>query len=82
MAENSIASRALINSLLGAEERKRTAHAKFTVRAEDYSLVVAIKNRALATGLKVRKREILRAGLFMLAALDDEELREILSDSL
>lgn len=46
----------------------------FTIPEDDYALFTSLKQRALATGTEVKKSEVLRAGLSLLAKLDDAEL--------
>jgi hypothetical protein len=46
----------------------------FTIPENDYALFATLKQRALAAGADVKKAELLRAGLVMLAKLDDAEL--------
>jgi hypothetical protein len=46
----------------------------FTIPENDYALFATLKQRALAAGADVKKAELLRAGLAMLAKLDDAEL--------
>lgn len=46
----------------------------FTMPADDFALIAALKARALAAQREVKKSELLRAGLQVLAALDDAAL--------
>ena len=46
----------------------------FTIPENDYALFATLKQKALAAGSDVKKAELLRAGLAMLAKLDDAEL--------
>jgi len=46
----------------------------FTIPENDYALFATLKQRALTAGADVKKAELLRAGLAMLAKLDDAEL--------
>jgi hypothetical protein len=43
----------------------------FTLPADDYALFASLKQRALQGGVEVKKSELLRAGLAMLARADD-----------
>lgn len=45
----------------------------FTLPEDDYALFASLKQRALAGGAEVKKSELLRAGLAMLARADDAE---------
>ena len=47
---------------------------RFTFPAEDYARLGSLKQRILLAGRKVKKSEILRAGLISLSTLDDAEL--------
>ncbi len=46
----------------------------FTMPESDYALFETLKQRVLAAGIEVKKSELLRASLVMLAKLDDAEL--------
>ena len=46
----------------------------FTIPESDYTLFATLKQRALAVGIEVKKSELLRASLAMLAGLDDGAL--------
>jgi hypothetical protein len=46
----------------------------FTMPESDYALFASLKQRALAAGADVKKAELLRAGLALLAKLNDAEL--------
>lgn len=45
----------------------------FTLPEQDYLLFATLKKRALASGVEVRKSELLRAGLAMLARAEDAD---------
>lgn len=47
----------------------------FTMPQEDYDLIAAIKQKALKTGLQVKKSELLRAGLQALGKLNATQLK-------
>lgn len=51
---------------------------KFTLLADEYAQLAALKQRLAAQGASVKKSELLRAGLLLLAELDDSELRAAL----
>lgn len=46
----------------------------FTIPETDYALFASLKQRALTAGVEVKKSEILRAAVAVLAELDDAEL--------
>lgn len=46
----------------------------FTIPEADYALFATLKQRALSAGIEVKKSEILRAAVSLLARLDDAEL--------
>lgn len=46
----------------------------FTIPETDYALFATLKQRALTAGVEVKKSEILRAAVAVLAELDDAEL--------
>jgi len=46
----------------------------FTIPESDYALFATLKQRALAAGIEVKKSELLRASLTILAGLDDGAL--------
>jgi len=50
----------------------------FTFPEADYGLIAAIKERALKSGRAVKKSEVLRAGLAVLAALPEAQLEAAL----
>ena len=52
---------------------------KFSLPAGEYAQLVALKERLAAQGASVKKSELLRAGLLLLAALDDSELQAALA---
>ncbi|MBS0513599.1 MAG: hypothetical protein JSR42_20790 [Proteobacteria bacterium] len=63
-----------------ADKAKKHAPAKpklvrdsFTLPADDYALFATLKKRALAGKTEVKKSELVRAGLAMLARADDAE---------
>jgi hypothetical protein len=52
---------------------------KFTLLADEYAQLAGIKQRLAAQGVSVKKSELLRAGLLLLAELDDSELQAALA---
>jgi len=51
----------------------------FTFPEAEYAHLVGLKKRLLADGIGVKKSELLRAGLALLASLDDESMKELLA---
>ena len=51
---------------------------KFTLLADEYAQLAVLKQRLAVQGVSVKKSELLRAGLSLLAALDDSELQAAL----
>jgi hypothetical protein len=47
---------------------------KFSLPADEYAQLAALKQRLAAQGVAVKKSELLRTGLLLLAELDDGEL--------
>lgn len=52
---------------------------KFSLPADEYAQLAALKERLAAQGVAVKKSELLRAGLMLLAALEDGELSAALA---
>ena len=52
-------------------ERVKLVRDGFTMPKADYELIAALKARALRLGQEVKKSELLRAGLHLLAGADD-----------
>lgn len=48
----------------------------YTIPEDEYALLAALKARALKHGTEIKKSELLRAGLQLLAVLDDIQLLE------
>lgn len=57
-----------------APKKPKLVRDSFTIPESDYVLFATLKQRALATGVEVKKGEVLRAALVMLAKLNDAEL--------
>lgn len=51
----------------------------FTMPEGEYAVIAQVKQRAVAAGRPVKKSEVLRAGLMLLAALDDTRLQAALA---
>lgn len=61
-----------------AKPRKALVRDSFTMPDADFTLIAALKERALGAGRPAKKSELLRAGLQALAALDAKKLRAAL----
>lgn len=57
-----------------AKPRLRMVRDGFTMPQADFALIAMLKSRALAARRETKKSELLRAGLHVLAALDDKAL--------
>lgn len=57
-----------------ARKKQKMVRDGFTMPEPDFALIGALKARALKAGRETRKSEVLRAGLQVLAALDDAAL--------
>ena len=51
----------------------------FTMPQADYDLIAALKKKTLKSGLRVKKSELLRAGLQALSKLTGPQLKRVLS---
>ena len=60
-------------------KRRKVVRDSFTMPAGDYALIGALKKRCLGLGVAVKKSELLRAGLAMVAALPDGRLAEAMT---
>lgn len=56
-----------------APKKPKLVRDSFTIPETDYALFATLKQRALKAGVEVKKSEILRAALAVLAKLDDAE---------
>ena len=52
---------------------------KFSLLADEYVQLAELKQRLVAQGARVKKSELLRAGLSLLATLDDGEFKAALA---
>ena len=52
---------------------------KFSLLADEHTQLVELKQHLAALGISVKKSELLRAGLQLLVALDDDELQAALA---
>lgn len=57
-----------------APKKPKLVRDSFTIPESDYALFATLKQRALAAGVEVKKSELLRASMALLAALSDAEL--------
>lgn len=60
--------------------KAKLLHHSFTIPANEYAALAALKQRALATARPVKKSELLRAGIKLLVALSDAALLKALKD--
>ena len=61
-----------------AKSKAKLVRDSFTMPQADFDLVASLKQRALRFERPTKKSELLRAGLHVLATLDDERLRAVL----
>lgn len=54
---------------------QKSVRDSFNMPAEDYALIAELKKRALAAAAEVKKSELLRAGLRMLASVGADEFK-------
>lgn len=52
---------------------------RFTLPEVEYAALTALKKRLAEQGVKVKKSEIMRAGLALVAVLGDEELKDLMA---
>ena len=57
---------------------KKVVRDSFSMPEDDYSLIAALRSRALKNQLAVNKAEVIRAGLQVLNSLSDSELSKAL----
>ncbi len=62
-----------------AIERVKLVRDSFTMPRDDFDLIAKLKSRALEFKRPTKKSELLRAGLQLLAALDEGQLRAALA---
>ena len=55
----------------GKPEKVKVVRDSFTIPKSEYAAIAELKKRALAQGSEVKKSELLRAGLMLLAAASD-----------
>jgi hypothetical protein len=56
------------------KQRVRLVRDSFTMPEPDFALIAVLKSRTMASQRETKKSELLRAGLHVLMALDDETL--------
>jgi translation initiation factor IF-3 len=62
-----------------AESKVKVVRDSFTMPQEDYELIAALKQKALKSGLHVKKSELLRASLQALSKLTAAQLKRAIS---
>ena len=61
-------------------EKVKVVRDSFTIPKTEYAQIAAMKKRAMALGLEVKKSELLRAGLALLSATSDAAFRKALGN--
>jgi len=62
-----------------ADSKVKVVRDSFTMPQEDYELIAALKQKALKSGLHVKKSELLRASLQALSKLTAAQLKRAIS---
>lgn len=60
-------------------EKVKVVRDSFTIPKTEYAQIAAMKKRAMELGLEVKKSELIRAGLLLLAATSEAAFRKALS---
>ena len=60
-------------------KKRQTVREKFAIPAFEYEQLLDLKARLNDRGTPVKKSELVRAGLMLLTALDDDELSAVLA---
>lgn len=60
------------------DKKARLVRDSFTIPKDEYAAIEALKIRAMAQGLAIKKSELLRAGLMALTGLSDAKLKAAL----
>jgi hypothetical protein len=60
------------------ENKKKVVRDSFTMPQNEYARIAQIKNACLKAKMHVKKSEVLRAGLILLAELNDAQLKRAL----
>lgn len=63
-----------------SEKKDKVVRDSFTMPKSDYALITELKDKALDNSLHVKKSELLRAGLRMLAKLNTSQLKRAVAD--
>jgi hypothetical protein len=61
-------------------KQERVIRDSFTLPSGDYELIAAIRQRCLASALNATKSEVIRAGLYALIEMPEEELIRLVSN--
>ena len=61
------------------DKKSKLVRDSFTIPKQEYAAIDALKARALAQGLAIKKSELLRAGLMALNAMSDAKLKTALA---
>ena len=61
-------------------EKVKVVRDSFTIPKTEYAQIAAMKKRAMALGLEVKKSELLRAGLALLSVTSDAAFRKALGN--
>ncbi len=62
-----------------AEKKVKVVRDSFTMPQDDYALIAELKEKAIAAGVHVKKSELLRAGLRLLAKSNAAQLKRIVT---
>ncbi|MEK7811893.1 MAG: hypothetical protein AAB278_08790 [Pseudomonadota bacterium] len=60
--------------------KNKVVRDSFTMPQVDYALIAELKEKALASGIQVKKSELLRAGLRLLANTSAAQLKKAVTD--
>ncbi len=60
----------------GSPKKLKLRSSRYKIPGDEYAQFTALKNRVLALGMSVKRSELLRAGLMLLAALEDVPLKK------
>ena len=61
------------------DKKSKLVRDSFTIPKQEYAAIDALKARALAQGVAIKKSELLRAGLMALNAMSDAKLKAALA---
>ncbi len=64
---------------VAAPKKMKVVRDSFSMPQDDYALIAKLKERALASGLQVKKSALLRAGLQLLAKSSALQLKRVIS---